>query len=155
MRRALLSLWWLGLVLWVMPATAATGRVVKVLPEYLDLKGRTSLSPSLYERDAYQAALRDHPERRSGMRFYVQWKIKGAAWEQLTVQLELRGTAKGDLPTQLVLAQRAENTGGSFSHWMNINVTGENYRKIGSVTAWRVTFWEGKTLLGEEHSFLW
>ena len=36
-------------------ATAQTGRVVKVLPLYLDLKGRDAISPSLFDRDAYQA----------------------------------------------------------------------------------------------------
>jgi len=134
---------------------AATGRVVKVLPQFLDLKGRNSLSPSLYERDAYQAMLRDHPERRSGMRFYVEWKTKGAVWEPLTVQVELRGIAEGNLPKQLVLWKRAENTGGRFTHWTDVPVSGADYKKIGSVTAWRVSFWEGKRLLGTQQSFLW
>jgi len=53
-------------------ASAATGKILKVLPQFLDTKGRNSLSPSLYERDAYQVVLREHPERRSAMRFYVE-----------------------------------------------------------------------------------
>src|SRR5437899_2397501 len=36
-------------------ATAATGRIIKVLPHLLDLQGHHALSPSLYDRDAYQA----------------------------------------------------------------------------------------------------
>ena len=59
------------------PAQSATGRVIKVLPQYLDLKGRNSLTPSLYERDTYQTNLRDHTNLCSGMRFNVQWKAKG------------------------------------------------------------------------------
>ena len=59
-----------------LPAVAATGRVIKVLPHFLDLKGRHSLSPSLYDRDAYQAQLRQHPEQRSALRFDVHWKAK-------------------------------------------------------------------------------
>ena len=138
------------------PGVAATGSVVKVLPECLDLKGRNSLAPSLYERDAYQAMLREHPERRSGMRFYVQWKTKGAVWEQLTVRLEVRGAAAaGNLPKLLVLEQRAENTAGHFSHWTNVNISSADYKNIGSVTAWRVSLWEGKTLLGHQESYLW
>jgi len=39
---------------------AASGRVVKVLPLLLDLKGRDAVSPSLYDRDAYQVYLRQH-----------------------------------------------------------------------------------------------
>ena len=54
-------------------ASAATGKVIKVLPQFLDLKGRHSLSPSLYDRDAYQAQLRDTKTNISGMRFAVQW----------------------------------------------------------------------------------
>jgi hypothetical protein len=134
---------------------AATGRVIKVLPEFLDLKGRSSLSPSLYERDVYQALLRDHPDRRSGLRFYIQWKTKGPVWQPLTVRVEMRGNAEGDLPKQLVLEQSMENPGGSFSHWTSVTVSRDNYKKIGSVTAWRVTFWEGKTLLGHQESYLW
>ncbi len=137
------------------PAGAATGRVAKVLPEFLDLKGRNSLSPSLYERDAYQASLREHPALRSGMVFYVEWKTKGAIWEPLTVQVELRGITEGNLPKRLVLDQRAENQGGWFTHWTHVTLSEAEYKKIGSVTAWRVTLWEGKKLLGQQQSFLW
>ena len=49
-----------------------------MLPHYLDKEGRHTLSPSLYERDAYQAILRQNPEKRGGMRFDVQWKARGA-----------------------------------------------------------------------------
>ena len=58
-------------------AQAITGRVVKVLPMYFDHKGRHMVSPSLYERDAYQAYLRSNPELKAGMLFSVQWKAKG------------------------------------------------------------------------------
>ena len=60
MRRLLI---WMALVGWlavIWSAQAATGRVIKVLPQFLDLKGRNSLTPSLYERDVYQNVLRDH-----------------------------------------------------------------------------------------------
>ena len=134
---------------------AATGRVVKVLPEFLDLKGRNSLTPSLYERDVYQALLRQKPERRSSLRFYIQWKTKGPVWQPLTVKVEMRGIAEGNLPKQLSIEQAVENPGGRFSHWTTVTLSREQYKEIGSVTAWRVTFWEGKTLLGTQQSFLW
>ena len=134
---------------------AATGHIIKVLPEFLDLKGRNSLSPSLYERDVYQAMLREHPERRSALRFYVQWKAKGPVWQPLTVRVELRGVAEGNLPKQLALEQHVDNPGGPFSHWTTVTLNHEDYKRIGSVTAWRVSFWEGKTLLGTQQSFLW
>jgi hypothetical protein len=137
------------------PLHAGTGRVIKVLPEFLDLKGRTSLSPSLYERDAYQVVLRDHPQQRSGVRFFVQWKTKGGIWEPLKLKLEMRGTAQGKLPETMVLEQPLENTGGWFSHWASFTVDGRTYKALGSITAWRITLWEGEQLLGEQQSFLW
>ncbi len=155
MRRSSILAVWILLLLSMAPGWAATGRIIKVLPEFLDLKGRNSVAPSLYERDAYQAMLRDNPAKRSGMRFYIQWKIKGAAWQQLKVRVEMRGTAEGDLPKMLVLEQPAENRGSRFSHWTNVTLSSANYKNIGNVTAWRVSLWEGNTLLGEQHSFLW
>ena len=136
-------------------ALGATGSVRKVLPEYLDLKGRNSLSPSLYERDVYQVTLRDHPERRSGIRFYIEWRSRKPLWEPLLVRLELRGTAQARLPRQLVLEQSIANSGKPLSHWVEIPLTGDQYKTFGSVTAWRVTLWEGQTLIGKEQSFLW
>jgi len=136
-------------------AHAGTGRIVKVLPQFLDLEGRTSLSPSLYERDAYQAVLREHPERRSGIRFYVQWKTKGPIWEPLKLRIELRGIAKGTLPNQLVLEDPLVNSSSPFNHWTEAGLEGHAYKEFGGVTAWRVTLWEGQRQLSEQKSFLW
>jgi hypothetical protein len=154
MRRVSMGLAVLALALpWTLQA--ATGRVIKVLPEFLDSKGMNSTYPSLYERDAYQATLRQHPEKRSGVRFYVQWKTKGGVWEQLKLRLELRGVAQGNLPKRLVLEEPVETTGRHFSYWTGITLSGESYKKFGEVTAWRVTLWEGQQLLGQQQSFLW
>ncbi|MGO8926176.1 MAG: hypothetical protein ACLQU3_04690 [Limisphaerales bacterium] len=135
-------------------AQAATGRVIKVLPQFLDLKGRNSLSPSLFERDTYQANLRDHTNLCSGMRFNVQWTTKGQAAAPVKLRVELRGIARGDFPRQLVL-EKAVEPGGRFSHWAELKLVGEQYKDFGKVTAWRVTLWEGNRLLGEQKSFLW
>jgi hypothetical protein len=149
-------IWWLlaiGLaVAW--PTQAATGRVIKVLPQFLDLKGRNSISPSLYERDLYQNSLREHTNQCSGMRFNVQWKTKGQAVGPMTLRVELRGVAHGDFPKQLRLEQPVQ-PGGWFSHWAALDLVGEEYKNFGRVTAWRVTLWEGSRLLGEQKSFLW
>lgn len=136
-------------------ASAASGKVIKVLPQFVDLQGRTSLSPSLYERDAYQAVLRRNPERRSGMRYHVQWKTRGPVWRPLKLRLELRGVAEGNLPKQLVLEQDLVNKRTMFTRWSEINLTADQYRHLGSVTAWRVTLWEGNKALGQQQSFLW
>ncbi len=154
MRRLCIWLVVAGWVAWGPSAQAATGRVIKVLPQFLDLKGRASLSASLYERDTYQASLRQHTNLCSGMRFMVQWKTKGQVTAPLKLRIELRGIARGDYPKQLTLEQAVEAK-GRFSHWAEIKLTGEEYKKFGEVTAWRGTLWEGEKQLGEQKSFLW
>jgi hypothetical protein len=154
MRRWFIWLLLAGGLAVVWSAPAATGRVIKVLPQFLDLKGLNSLTPSLFERDTYQAHLRDHTNLCSGMRFNVQWKAKGQAATPLKLRIELRGVAHGDYPKQLLL-EKPVTPGGWFSHWTEVNLLGEEYRSFGRVTAWRVTLCEGALVLGEQKSFLW
>lgn len=137
------------------PAVGATGKVKKVLPHFVDQQGRHTLSPSLYERDAYQVFLRDTPAERAGMRFDVNYKTSGAALAPLRLQLELRGAAVGRLPDTVTLEREVPRSRGWFSKWSRVMLTGQAYRDLGNVTAWRVTLWEGDTLLGEQKSFLW
>jgi hypothetical protein len=153
MRRRLFQIALCCLLAAPLAAAAASGRIIKVLPHFLDAKGRHALSPSLYDRDAYQAYLRVHPKLRSGMRFDVQWKARGLA-APLKLRVELIGTARGDLPARLVLEYDVK-AGGWFSHWTSLPLTGEEYRKLGNLTGWRATLWQGDRLLGEQKSFLW
>jgi hypothetical protein len=154
MRRALIWLSLVGGLAVALSASAATGRVIKVLPQFLDLKGRNSLTASLFERDLYQASLRLHTNECSGMRFHVQWKAKGQTAAPLKLWLELRGVARGDYPKRLTLEKPVEPR-GRYSHWNQFDLIGEAYKEFGEVTAWRVTLWEGSQLLGEQKSFLW
>ncbi|MGN6555111.1 MAG: hypothetical protein ACTHLW_15495 [Verrucomicrobiota bacterium] len=154
MRRPFLLLLLCGCLFSATQAQAAEGRVIKVLPHLLDLQGRNALAPSLYDRDAYQFYLRQHTNQISGVRFDIQWKIKGPKFGPLTLRLELRGTAKGNLPSQRVL-ETAVKSGGWFGHWTSLPITGEDYKKFGEVTAWRASLWEGDQLLSEQKSFLW
>lgn len=136
-------------------ASAATGKVIKVLPQFLDLKGRHALSPSLYDRDAYQAYLRQTSITNvSGMRFAVQWKASGASADALKLRVEVRGITHGEVPPKIVLEQPVKS-GAWFSHWASLPLTGDNYKKIGEVTAWRATLWDGDQMIGEQKSFLW
>jgi hypothetical protein len=154
MRRSLL---WLSLLCWLaacLPAQAATGRVLKVLPHFLDLDGRNTRTPSLYDRDAYQFFLRDHPEKRSAIRFDVQWKAKGPFENKLKLRLEVRGIAQGNLPKQLVVESPVQPPSW-FSRWNSLSLNGDDYKQFGEVTAWRVTLWEDDRLLSEQKSFLW
>jgi hypothetical protein len=132
-------------------ARAATARIIKTLPHFLDLQGKHTLHPSLFERDAYQAELKRHPDRCSGMRFDVQWKshdIKTA-----TVRLEVRGAKTPPRKTEVF--EHEVKAGGFFRRWSSLRVEGKDFERIGQIMAWRVSVWDGGELLAEEKSFLW
>jgi hypothetical protein len=132
---------------------AATGKIVKVLPHYLDLQGRRALSPSLYERDAYQAHLRKTPEERSGMQFDVQWKAQKTDRSNLKLRVEIRGS-KEALGKNFVL-EKSIKPKRWFSTWSSLNLEGGDFQRAGDVVAWRVSLWDGDQLLAEQKSFLW
>jgi hypothetical protein len=134
-------------------AMADSGKVAKVLPQYLDLEGRQSLSPSLYDRDAYQAQLRKHPEQQSGMCFNILWRGRSQTNKTAILRVEIRGAAKGNLPSETKLEKTVRITG--TSHWAKLIIDGEPYKQFGEITAWRVTLWSGDQLIGEQKSFLW
>ena len=148
---------WLMLLLLVMlapAADAAGGRVYKVLPQYLDRKGRESLTPSLYDRDAYQAYLRIHPDQRKALRFAVQWNGEVAQTNQWKLQVEMRGVAEGKQPKQATVELPLPVHHG-FSRWDSLVLSGDEYKSFGDVTAWRVTLWDGDQMIDEQKSFLW
>jgi hypothetical protein len=136
-----------------MTGEAASARIIKVLPQYLDRQGRHTLSPSLYERDAYQAVLRKNPSQRWGMRFAIQWKARSAAPGQLKLRVELR-TSKGQATRPFVMEQGIKPSAW-LSRWSALKVDGEQYQGLGELIAWRVTLWEGERQVAEQRSFLW
>lgn len=141
-----LALFWPGLA-----AQAASANIYKVLPQFVDREGRHLLSPSLYERDAYQALLRQKPELRSGLRFAVLWKARGAS--QLTLRVEMRGSHENRSTTAVIESNEIPRRW--FRQWSAVTFTGEEYKAFGDLLAWRVTLWDKDTLVAEHKSFLW
>jgi hypothetical protein len=135
-------------------ARAQEGKVLKVLPQFLDKQGRSAVSPSLYDRDAYQALLRRNPGKRSALRFAVEWKARTPETQALKLRVEMRGSTVQEPPAESTLEATVRQHGW-FSHWTNLTLSTEDYQKFGDVTAWRVTLWDGDRLLSEERSFLW
>ena len=128
-----------------------TAKIIKVLPHLLDRDGRYSLSPSLYERDAYQAVLRKNPEKCSGLRFDIQWKAKSVAGTVLKLRVEVRGS-KSAKP--LVLEQPVRRNHW-YNRWNSLRMDEDSHQQVGEVIAWRATLWKGDRLLAEQKSFLW
>ncbi|MBI2926841.1 MAG: hypothetical protein HYY24_14185 [Verrucomicrobia bacterium] len=132
---------------------AAKARIYKVLPHRLDQRGRHALSPSLYERDAYQAYLHTHPEECSALRFDIQWRANGVTPDNVRLRVELR-TAKTDPGKPLVLETPVKPR-LARSRWSAVTLEGDRYKTAGGIIAWRTTLWEGERLLAEQKSFLW
>ena len=131
----------------------ATGRVIKALPLFLDLQGHDAISPSLFDRDSYQAYLRQHTNEISALRFDVLWKASNAKGLTLKLRAELRGVGKHGLPSQTVL--ETEVPPAFFRSWTPLKLEGDELRKFGELVAWRVTLWYGDRMIGEQKSFLW
>jgi hypothetical protein len=131
------------------------GHVSKVLPHLLDLQGRHTVSPSLFDRDAYQAYLKQHPEAVSGIRYDVRWRAQRVPENQpILVRLELQGMFEGKFPRQRTLEQTFTGR-AAWGEWTGLALTGPEYADFGKITAWRVTLWCGEELLDEYKSFLW
>jgi hypothetical protein len=135
------------------PGAAAEGKVIKTLPQALDGKGLFALSPSLYERDAYQEYLRKHPLRRAGVILAVQWKARNVDWTKVKLRAEMRGVFGNVFNTtvlEIPLKKHRFHTG-----WAQFTIEGEDYKKFGELVAWRVTLLEGDKELGGQQSFMW
>lgn len=153
MRRFLMLLL---LLLAVLPAFAdgvEKGRIVKMLPLFLDLKGHDAVSPSLYDRDAYQAYLRRHTNDISAIRFDVLWQVENPAAAKCKLRIELRGIGAAGKPTRSLL--EAEVSPPLLRRWDYLVLGGADYRNFGQLVAWRATLWRGDQLLSEQKSFLW
>jgi hypothetical protein len=152
MRRTLFAL----LLLASFTAFAAdeiTGHVIKVLPFLVDKEGRIAKSPSLFDRDAYQAYLLIHSNEVTALRYDVQWKAAKVPSENLKLRLELRGVTDNGTPRSQVL--ETNFPAGTFHQWTSLMLSGTDYKNFGSVVAWHATLWNGDQQLDEQKSFLW
>jgi hypothetical protein len=146
---------WVGLgaaLLAALPLRAAADRVVKVLPHYLDTAGRHALSPSLFERDAYQTLLRAHPEKRGGLRFDVQWKARRAPGQARRLRLELVSTTH---PRSRPLVIEAPLPEKRSRGWTALTLDAPTERALGDWTAWRVSLVVDDREVSSRQSFLW
>ncbi len=129
-------------------ANAQSDKIIKVLPHFLDKKGRASISPSLFDRDAYQVQLRANPANRSGLRFDVQWKT--TYYPALVLRVEARGDKSRE---PKIFEQPVKHS--NFSQWSSVSLTGDDYQKFGELISWRAMLMNGTNVIAEQKSFLW
>jgi hypothetical protein len=134
-------------------ASAADAQIKNVLPHLLDEKGRISVSPGLFERDAYQQILRQNPGRISGVRYDVQWRAPGRSRDNLKIRLQLR-TAKRGAEQPLVI-EAPVNERHHWGGWSSVKLDPTLYREAGEVLAWRAVLLDGDQEIAEQKSFLW
>jgi len=146
-------IWLLLAVLPVFADGSEKGRIVKMLPLFLDLKGHDALSPSLYDRDAYQAYLRRHTNEISAIRFDLLWQVANPSAAKYKLRMELRGLSAGGKPARMTLEQEAPPP--LLRRWNSLTLGGADYKNFGELIAWRATLWRGDQLLSERKSFLW
>lgn len=132
-------------------ARAEDAKIVKVLPHYLDLNGKHAVSPSLFDRDAYQAFLIRNIDKCSGLRFDVQWRAFKT--QGLLLKIEMRGSADNGAKVYTIEKPIKKET--FWGNWTTIYYTGEDFKRLGKLLAWRVTLWRGDQLVSEQKSFLW
>ncbi len=129
----------------------AEGKIVKVLPQYIDKEGRNSTTPSLIERDVYQKTLKNNPDKCGGIRFNVQWKASKS--KEVTLKIEMIGSM--DNGAKVFTEEKTLKKETFFGHWTTITIAGDKFKKLGEVIAWRATLWRGGKLVSEQKSFLW
>jgi hypothetical protein len=140
-----------ALIFLALPLAAGEGKIHKVLPHFVDKEGRHSLSPSLYERDAYQAQLRNNPEERGGLRFDVHWKAQKSP--NLKLRVDMRGSKTNEATTLSV--EIPVKPPGFFSKWSAVVVPANDYPRLGELRSWRASLLDGDQVLDEQKSFLW
>jgi hypothetical protein len=153
MRALLILLASLGVAVAAHGADAGTNRLLKVLPFFLDQQGHIANSPSLFDRDAYQAFLRINTNKISGMRFDVLWKAGKMPGEKIRIALELRGVGTNSMPRLETLETNV--VPGKYRQWTMLPLAGADYKNFGTVVAWRARLWNGDQMLSEQQSFLW
>lgn len=133
-------------------AFAGEARIIKVLPQLLDKQGRSALSPSLFERDAYQFKLRQNPSEISALRFEIQYKAKGLEGP-LLLRLDIRGS-KSQMGKHYVFEAPAKKTGW-FSSWGRVDLNPAAREEVGEVVAWRASLVQNGVVVATQESFLW
>lgn len=122
--------------------------LVKVLPNYLDVKGLHTDGVTLLHRDVYQNNLRRNPELVHGVRYDVNWYGSG----EVTLRLELRSTKANTAPKTV---EQKINTTVPRTHWTPLTLDEKSYKEFGQPQAWRVSLWKGGEELAQLKSFLW
>ena len=135
-------------------ALGASTEILKVLPHWLDRQGRHTVSPSLFERDAYQLHLKEHREEVSTIRFDVNWRLKERGLQGCTLHLEARFGSEEGIQTleQKTLIETGKRR---KKGWSGLRIPEASFDVQSNLIAWRVRVMRGDEVLATRTSFLW
>ena len=116
--------------------------ILKVNRVLLDEKGyETDVVGNLKEEADYQFLLRHEPTKQQGVRFHIKWKAPRHA-RSLRLQVEIRGLNAQNQTTSDVESLSLEENEG-WAGWSTLEVTEKKFKKLGQITAWKITLFSG------------
>lgn len=128
--------------------------VLKVNRTLLDEKGyETDVVGDLKGEAAYQYVLRHEPRRQTGARFHIKWKAPRKT-DQLRLVLDLQGLNASNESTRDSISRSFPDR-DDWAEWTTIDVTGAQFKKLGTIMAWRVTIHSGDRIMAELPSANW
>lgn len=130
-------------------------QVVKVNRTLLDQWGHETGTEvgDLKAEAVYQFDLRHNPKLQFGARFHIKWKAPDKA-PQLKLQLDVRGLTADNLVVYDTLTEEHPAMDG-WAEWSTIDIKGERFKKLGTITAWKVSIFSGGELKAELPSGNW
>ena len=136
------------------PVSRGGFAVLKVNRTLLDPLGHeTDVVGNLKGEAVYQYALRHDPNRQTGARFHIKWKSPKRA-ERIRLVLELQGLSTTNESTRATLTANQPDMDG-WAEWTTVDITGEQFKKLGEIMAWRVTLYSGDRVMAEQPSANW
>jgi hypothetical protein len=73
---------------------------------------------------------------------------------ELTLKLELLGRVEEGRANRKTIELKITPK-RSRARWSELSFTGDEFKSFGPIVAWRVSIWQGETMLAHQQSFLW
>lgn len=128
--------------------------VLKVNRNLYDQFGyETELVGDLKGEAVYQYELRHAPDKQFGCRFHIKWKApRGTAQARLV--LDVRGLNKNN-ETVLDQFTVTRSLVEDWAEWSTIDINGPQFKRLGTIMAWRVSIYNRDRVMAELPSGNW
>jgi hypothetical protein len=129
-------------------------QIVKVNRTLFDTDGHeTDVVGDLKGEAIYQFHLRDNPSQQAGARFHIKWKAPDKT-QSVKLRLDVRGLTAENLVVFDTLSEEHARMDG-WAEWSTLDIAGERFKRLGIITAWKVSVFAGGELKAELPSGNW